>query len=160
MSQKYSVYQVVNTLIEINNKNKIKKENDKILPPLTNLRIQKLLYFLLGLYYVSKQNILFKTNFVAWQYGPVSLETYENLKYNTDKEINSFIEINEYPTITDKDDLEFINSFYEITSKRGVWDLVELSHTHLPWIEACRTIDKVMNIEDIINNFNVIYSNN
>ena len=48
--------------------------------PVTNLRLQKLLYFIQGMSYVIKNRAMIKDEFYAWQYGPVVPKIY--FEYN------------------------------------------------------------------------------
>lgn len=48
--------------------------------PVTNLRLQKLMYFIQGMSYVIKNRAMIKDEFYAWQYGPVVPKIY--FEYN------------------------------------------------------------------------------
>lgn len=48
--------------------------------PVTNLHLQKILYFVQGEYYRKTKKFLIEDDFLAWQYGPVLREVYD--EYN------------------------------------------------------------------------------
>jgi uncharacterized phage-associated protein len=48
---------------------------------ITNLSLQKILYFVHGRYLIEEGQPLLKGSFEAWQYGPVSLAVYEAFKH-------------------------------------------------------------------------------
>lgn len=65
--QSYSAIEVANFIIDTCTRN-----ND----PISNLRLQKLLYFIWVDYYRETNNYLFLDNMQAWQLGPVIPEVY------------------------------------------------------------------------------------
>lgn len=102
--------------------------------PITNLQLQKIMYFTLG--YMIKENIsvdiakqLFESSKMeAWLYGPVVPEIY-----------NDYKEFKSSP-ISDKGELSSnLNEYSEITNvilhmfNLNPFDLVELSHKHRFW---------------------------
>ena len=46
--------------------------------PISNLQLQKILYFVQGEYYKATGHFLFKDDFVAWTFGPVVKAVYDN----------------------------------------------------------------------------------
>jgi len=102
---------------------------------MTNLRLQKLLYFAQGWHLARFGKPLFETDFVAWKYGPVAPEV-----YNFYKKYGS-------QGITDKnDDLlsRFKSDEYDLLldvareyDKYSTSALVSLSHApNAPWSNA------------------------
>jgi len=55
--------------------------------PLTNLALQKLLYFTHGWFYALYEQPLIKNKFEAWQYGPVQRVIYDQFKSCRDSPI-------------------------------------------------------------------------
>lgn len=59
---------------------------------LTNLSLQKILYFVHGRYLIEEGKPLLKGSFEAWQFGPVSLPVYEAFKHLGARPIETFAE--------------------------------------------------------------------
>ncbi|MDU2503180.1 MAG: DUF4065 domain-containing protein [Peptoniphilus harei] len=117
----------------------------------TNLKLQKILYFLYGFYHSTTKNVLFDEDFEAWAYGPVVRESYinysmygaeiipphnnyldllfdEKLKY--DRDYNS----NYFDTTFDSNTKSLINKVLNLLLDIPVMKLVELSHSNIgPW---------------------------
>lgn len=53
-------------------------ECDKAKHPVTNLKLQRILYLLYGQFWSRYKKELFPAHFVAWKLGPVDLITQEN----------------------------------------------------------------------------------
>lgn len=49
--------------------------------PVTNLHLQKILYFVQGEYYRQTKKFLIEDDFLAWQYGPVLREVYDEYSW-------------------------------------------------------------------------------
>jgi uncharacterized phage-associated protein len=56
---------------------------------ITNLSLQKLLYFIHGWFYSIYDEPLIKNKFEAWQYGPVQRVIYDQFKVCKDKYIKN-----------------------------------------------------------------------
>ena len=54
---------------------------------ITNLKLQKLLYYAQGYYLARKNDPLFKEDFIAWEHGPVIRKVYDEYKKNGAKGI-------------------------------------------------------------------------
>lgn len=59
---------------------------------LTNLSLQKILYFVHGRYLIEEGRPLISGSFEAWQYGPVSLPVYDAFKHLGAEVIETFAE--------------------------------------------------------------------
>lgn len=127
---------VANFIIEIANANKEGK-------PVTNLKLQKILFFLQG-YWLNRYNrVLFDGKFSKWQYGPVEEEIYQVFKSRGSMPINSLstqmkIENGEMKLYHKKIELpqEYSEELKEIVIKinqKEPWELVELTHNHSSW---------------------------
>ena len=97
---------------------------------LTNLKLQKLLYYC-QMEYVGRTGLpLFENNFKAWEHGPVHTEVYH--KYKEDKygidpdEVLPPIDLN-------KEKISAIDCVLQRFGKVSAWDLREFTHQELPW---------------------------
>ncbi len=103
--------------------------NDK--HPITNLKLQKMLYFLFGYYYTKYNDYLFDDKFVAWKLGPVVLDVYFEFNSNIS---NPICEIFDVELNLPNDRHNFIDKKINELQKKSTWDLVEDSHKTEPWI--------------------------
>lgn len=110
---------------------------DEILEFPTQLKIQKLLYFVQAAFLSLLNRPAFNEEIEAWQYWPVVKEIYDKYKDYWRKEIEIKEEELEenYKKFTEeeKDLISFINeSFWEYSASK----LVDITHNHKPWQEA------------------------
>lgn len=125
---------VANFIIEV-----AKKEEN----PVTNLKLQKVLFFLQG-YCLNKYNrVLFDGKFTKWQYGPVEEKIYRIFKFQGSTPIDFLstqgkIENGIIKLYHEKIDLsqecteELKNAVIKINQK-APWELFELTHKHSSW---------------------------
>lgn len=91
--------------------------------PISNLQLQKILYFL-QVSFLRNQQILFDEDFEAWQFGPVIPEIYNRYYTYGGSDIRRT-----YNDITIKKDIaERIDPIIERKRKKYPWDLVEETH--------------------------------
>lgn len=111
----------------------------------TNLKLQKILYFAQA-YFVAKLNrTLFSDPIEAWNYGPVVGTIYHKYKENKNQ-----------PIILEMDDANISESDKVMLSK--IWDLfggysasrlVDMTHEHKPWKTAFNGKLKEISIESL-----------
>lgn len=97
---------------------------------ITNLELQKLVYFLEAIYMVStNEEYLFEEQFTAWNFGPVNLEIYNQYKNFGRIPIELEQEVNINPI-----NLKYIENLYDLFSEFNATQLVNLSHSKgSPW---------------------------
>ncbi|EPB2574095.1 Panacea domain-containing protein [Campylobacter jejuni] len=94
---------------------------------LSNLELQKTLYFT-ELDYIKKFNEhLIEDEFEAWRYGPVSREVYCEYRNYGANSIDKPEQEN-LSSILDKDELDVIDNAIKECNKETYWNLVEKSH--------------------------------
>lgn len=98
---------------------------------ISNLKLQKLLYYIQGFYIAVFEKPLFDEQIEAWQYGPVVRAVYNNFK---DCGANSItLKEGDPIAILGKEEEELFN---EVLSEYGQFSAIKLMHmTHdeLPW---------------------------
>lgn len=97
--------------------------------PITNLKLQKLLYYAQGKCLAQKGSPLFGEDIYAWKYGPVIPNVYSHFSMYAANVI-----INNYELMEpDKSIQELI--YQVLYEKLGVpaWELVEMTHEEPPW---------------------------
>lgn len=114
----------------------IKKSDSKSENDLTNLKIQKILYFTQAEYYQKNNEALFLDSIEAWELGPVVSNVYQWLRGCGAYTISTFdVEI-DFSDITDKIQ-KFLDEVWDKYSKYSASYLVEKTHDpNGPWHEA------------------------
>lgn len=123
--------------IEINAKYIISyfNENKK---EVTNLKLQKLLYFLEAIYMVLEdENSLFDEEFYAWDFGPVNDKVYQIYKFYGNFPISLDEKININPN-----NKKYIEELFKNFSEFKAYELVSISHQDgSPWSEINKKYD-------------------
>lgn len=98
--------------------------------PVTNLRLQKLLYFIQGRNYMLQGQCLIEEDFFAWPYGPVIPEIYFKFCGYSGAPIRRHYDVNDIA----KNDMNVIDETIDLLMPYDDWTLVRLSHeTDAPW---------------------------
>ncbi|KKU50165.1 MAG: Prophage protein [Parcubacteria group bacterium GW2011_GWB1_49_7] len=114
----------------------LKEGADKGLPTpegITNLKLQKLLYFAQASHMALFNKPLFTEKIEAWKWGPVIPSIYHHYSSNKNKPLpldKSFKGID-----NDKKS-EFIKGVWDLFGKYSAIELMKITHKHKPWIEA------------------------
>lgn len=102
---------------------------------ITNLKLQKLLYYAQGKFLAIKDEALFEDDFLAWEHGPVIRKIYDKYKTNGSNGIkyeDDFkIDINQE---TERILEEVYNEYGQFTA----WKLRNLTHEEKPWKTTAR----------------------
>ena len=98
---------------------------------ITNLKLQKLLYFIQANFIIEINEFCFGENFIAWEYGPIILTIYNEFKkYGRDNIPKFEGQLNE---IYHKD---IIDAVLQEISQKDPFELVKISHKQSPWQDA------------------------
>jgi uncharacterized phage-associated protein len=98
---------------------------------ITNLKLQKLLYYAQGLYLALYDIPLFSENIMAWQYGPVVPEIYHEYKKHSRNPLEVSSDFN--PSLIDADVTSFLDEVYSVYGQYTGAVLVTLTHQESPW---------------------------
>ena len=122
---------------------------------ITNLKMQKLLYYVYVWNLIKTSQPCFKHKFQAWPNGPVNPIAYRKLsKYNASPIGEDFLELkNDQDIKTLKEDLgvEFIaliDKVYEKYGTKSAFQLVALTHNESPWKNAMKQSTSIKEISD------------
>lgn len=115
---------------------------------ISNLKLQKLLYYAQGTYLAIKNELLFPENIIAWQYGPVVKDVYQEYRQFGCKGIE--LEIYEIPKI-DNETALILEQVYDVFGQYSAIGLMNKTHNETPWKETL--INEVINTESIKNYF-------
>ena len=137
----------------------------------TNLRLQKLLYFVQGLSLSNINKPAFIDDIEAWNYGPVVPNVYAKYAYKgsypiEDNEVKklkidfSSSDLDSFYSYIDYDDIEediqmIINKVIDVTSLYSDFRLVDITHSEGPWKNTFSksNIHRVIKREDIKKHF-------
>ena len=120
---------------------------------LSNLKLQKILYFVYGRYLAKNNLSLFDESIEKWQYGPVTPSVYHTFKDYGVNEINetkSKVRIDSSSgrpklksvpfnlaefVFNDEFDKELVDAEIKLHLKKDAYQLVEETHRHPMWYE-------------------------
>lgn len=98
---------------------------------ISNLKLQKLMYYAQGFSLAMRGKPLFREDFEAWEHGPVIPSLYRmfrNYGSGALPKPKNF-DVNRYS----EDDRKFLNEIYDTFGQYSAWALRELSHQTAPW---------------------------
>ena len=123
----YSAIAVANYIIEYeHSKNRM----------ISNLKLQKLLYFVQARFFMVYGKPCFRDKIEAWSFGPVVVNVYHAYKYSGGMDITCLeedVDIN-----ISNQDKEIINEVLESFAKTPIFRLVEITHHQTPWMSAIK----------------------
>lgn len=117
---------------------------------ITNLKLQKLLYFCEASYLLKSKGTeaCFKEKILAWDYGPVVSEVYD--KYRTYGSFRIQYNRQEEPKISNP---EYINNVLEKMAGYNAFKLVDITHAQEPWKKAYEARNSVISKQSIYDFF-------
>ena len=111
---------------------------------ISNLKLQKMMYYQQGFHLAYFLTPLFDEDIVAWQYGPVVPSVYKEYK---SFESNSISTSKEGISLSD-DEEELFNNVYEEYNQFSAVALMKMTHEESPWktteINSVISRDKMM----------------
>lgn len=104
--------------------------------PISNLKLQKILYFIQAEFLVNINSPCFYENIEAWDFGPVVPEVYQRYKICGSSNIRSYgrplFRINRFSD----QELSMINNMIDATSEYSANQLVDITHQQEPWLNS------------------------
>ena len=100
--------------------------------PLTNLKLQKLLYYAQGWHLALKGNALYEDRIEAWPHGPVVPPAYGLFKHYQWKPIVGEVDKPELA----RDIVEHLHEVMDTYGVHGAYYLEKLTHQEDPWMNA------------------------
>lgn len=102
---------------------------------MTNLKLQKLVYYVQGFHLALFNKPLFSDEIYAWQYGPVVPSLYNRLKKfgKSEVKIQSDEPLDDIFTETQK---KLMRDVFEQLGQFSAWKLMRMTHSESPWRET------------------------
>ena len=100
---------------------------------ISNLKLQKLLYYAQGISFRLRGKKVFSDSLVAWQHGPVVIAVYEKYKQFHADDISVVIDM---PVTFSSDVVEVLQTVYVKFARYTAWALREKTHKETPWLET------------------------
>ena len=127
--------------------------------PISQIKLQKLIYFAHGFYLAVKEKPLVSEKIEAWQYGPVIPEVYHKFKKWGNSEITEVLVDESERHIISEEDIDFLNLVWHKFSDYSAGQLVEITHQQDgPWnraIEKSKALVGFVVPNIIINNIEI-----
>ena len=101
---------------------------------MTNLKLQKLLYYTQGFHLAIFDQPIFAEEIKAWQYGPVVEPVYRSYKKYGRNALPESDDFN--PEIIDVTDRELIDEVYGVYGKYTGTVLANITHQEKPWMST------------------------
>lgn len=101
---------------------------------ISNLKLQKLVYYAQGFYLAIEDEPLFNESIEAWAHGPVipnlyhNYKTYESGPIPCPKDFDS--------DMLDSDIKNLLDEVYSVFGQYSAWKLRNMTHEEPPWVEA------------------------
>lgn len=128
---KYSAITIAEWFLYYNDKMLETEDADTI----SNLKLQKLLYYAQGCFLGLKNRPLFNENIVNWTHGPVVEEVYYIYRNNGS---NGIEYDGQYDRSIDRETEVILEEVYETFGKYSAWGLRNMTHEEDPWKNTVR----------------------
>ncbi|MGE6780697.1 Panacea domain-containing protein [Vreelandella titanicae] len=99
---------------------------------LSNLKLQKLLYYVQGFHSVLLDRPAFDDRMEAWMHGPVVPSVYHHYKAHGNGHIPAAMPVEAIEI--DDQTAELIDEVFDVYAKHSAWHLRNLTHDEDPWI--------------------------
>lgn len=103
---------------------------------ISNLKMQKLLYYAQGFHLAMTGKPLFNESIEAWRYGPVVPAVYHELKQHRDGPLPPAPEEFDPGAVFSAAQLEILDEVFEVYGQFSAWKLRDLTHDETPWQRA------------------------
>ena len=105
---------------------------------ISNLKLQKLLYYAQGVHLALHDAALFPEDIQAWMHGPVVPDVYQKYKEHGGEALPSpepgTVDFSRYS----EDEKETLDEIYRVFGQFSAWRLREMTHSEAPWVENFR----------------------
>ena len=113
---------------------------------ITNLKLQKLLFYSQAWYLALKDDYIFEEDFQAWVHGPVLVSQYQRFRHYSYHPISEDITEPDIP----QELINHLNEIMDVFGGEGAYTLERLVHQESPWIESRDNLDQTEPSTNII----------
>lgn len=124
-------YVCMNTSLDVANYF-LSKSDEEAGDVISNLKLQKLLYYAQGFHLAITGKSLFSERIEAWTHGPVVPSVYRHFKEHGAAGIPKPELVPEFSEETQ----EVLDEVYSVMGQFSAWKLRNLTHTEPPWMDA------------------------
>lgn len=134
---------------------------------ITNLKLQKILYFVQAIFVKNTNHFCFKDNMEAWTYGPVVPSVYRVYKRfggNGIPSVNSYTDTcltkHDYGDVNiDEMSGKLIDVVIDMTAEISARDLITISQHQSPWLESYDPIEnKIISFDCMRKRFSKLFN--
>lgn len=100
---------------------------------ISNLKLQKLLYYVQGFHTVLLERPAFEDRMEAWLHGPVLPSIYREFRHYGNEQIPA-PSLEEAQKV-DEETAELIDEVFQVYAKHSAWHLRNLTHEEKPWLD-------------------------
>lgn len=100
---------------------------------LSNLKLQKLLYYAQGMHLALSGEPIFDEEIEAWDHGPVVPSMYQYFKGENSKSIPVDPEFDPLHCSLDKGQLDILKEVFDVYGQYSAWKLRNMTHSEAPW---------------------------
>lgn len=106
--------------------------NDGESEGISNLKLQKLVYYVQGFFCALHNKTIFDNDIEAWTHGPVVPDLYHQFKDNGSNPIALDPQFDMQSLLTEE--AELVRDVYEAFGQYSAWRLRDMTHEESPWI--------------------------
>lgn len=106
--------------------------NDREDNDVSNLKLQKLTYYVQAFYLAIYDTPLFSDDFEAWTHGPVCPELYHKYKHHKSAPIPLTSDFD--PGAFSCEQLELLSEINDVFGQFSAWKLRNMTHSEAPWL--------------------------
>lgn len=141
MNKVYTALDIAKWFINYNDR--LRNIDNEDTDNISNLKLQKLLYYAQGVYVALKGVPLFNDDIVAWTHGPVVESVYQEYKQYGSSGITE-----KYDDVCiDSETEKILIEVYNVFGQYSAWGLRNMTHEETPWKETRKNgviyIDKI-----------------
>ena len=101
---------------------------------ITNMKLQKLLYYLQGTSLALHNKRIFEESIIKWQYGPVVPEAYHYYKSSGSQLLTPPTNVN-WASLNEEE-IRLFNEVFNFFGQFSAIKLMEMTHNESPWINT------------------------
>jgi len=101
---------------------------------ISNMKLQKLIYYAQGFHLALFDVPLFEEPIVAWEHGPVVESVYQDFKKFGASAIEVPHDLDD--TVLSDDQKDLMKEVYEVYGQFSAWKLRNMTHNELPWLQT------------------------